>query len=112
MLASYREVMGNYYFRLLWLAQIISQIALNMLSFVLAIQVYQRTHSNTAVSLMLMTFAVPSVIFGILAGGIVDQFDKKKILMFCNFTRFMILLGYFIFYDNLVMLYVLSVAIS
>ena len=32
--------------------------------------------------------------------------------MFCNFSRFLILLAYFIFYDNLLMLYVLSVAIS
>lgn len=112
MSSSYREIIGNYPFRVLWLAQIISQIAMNMLSFVLAIQVYQKTFSNTAVSLMLLTFGIPSIVFGVLAGGIVDRFDKRKILMFCNLGRFFILMAYAFFHENLLMLYLLSIAVS
>src|SRR3989338_7555159 len=85
---------------------------MNMLSFVLAIQVYQKTFSNTAVSLMLLTFGIPSIIFGVLAGGIVDRFDKRKILMFCNLGRFFILIAYAFFHENLLMLYLLSIAVS
>src|SRR3989338_1701651 len=100
MSSSYREIISNYPFRVLWLAQIISQIAMNMLSFVLAIQVYQKTFSNTAVSLMLLTFGIPSIIFGVLAGGIVDRYDKRKILMFCNLGRFFILMAYAFFHEK------------
>lgn len=106
------SVAKNKNFRNLWLGQIVSQIALNMLSFVLAIRVYHETGSNTAVSLMLLCFAVPSVIFGIAAGGIVDYFDKRDILVFCNVSRFFILILFFFLSSNIIALYILSVFIS
>ena len=85
---SYIRVLGNVNFRMLFFGQIISQIALNVLSFVLAIQVYQKTQSNTAVSLMLLTFGIPAIIFGVMFGGIVDEFDKRSILVFHPPARF------------------------
>ncbi len=112
MIKSYIEVIQNIPFRRLWLAQVTSQIGLNMLSFVLAIRVYQETGSNTAVSFMLLAFGVPSIIFGIIAGGLVDYFDKRSILIFCNFTRLMILFAFFIFSHNIYILFILTVIIS
>lgn len=105
-------VIKNRSFTFLWSAQAISQISLNMLSFILAIQVYQYTVSNTAVSLMLITFALPSVIFGIVFGGIVDGLDKRKVLVFCNLSRALVLIGYFWFFNNLPFLYLLTAIIS
>lgn len=112
MLSNYLTVIKNKDFRFLWLAQITSQIALNMLSFVLAIIVYQATHSNTAVSLILLSFAIPSIIFGIVAGGIVDFYDKRVVLLICNVSRFILLLGFFLFSQNILFLFVLTVLIS
>jgi len=109
---SYIRVLGNVNFRMLFFGQIISQIALNVLSFVLAIQVYQKTQSNTAVSLMLLTFGIPAIIFGVMFGGIVDEFDKRSILVFCNLSRAFILVGYFLLGSVLFLLYFLSVLIS
>ncbi|OGG15788.1 hypothetical protein A3D78_04785 [Candidatus Gottesmanbacteria bacterium RIFCSPHIGHO2_02_FULL_39_14] len=97
---------------MLWLGQIISQISLNILSFVLAIEVYQLTMSNTAVSLMLLTFGLPAIIFGVMFGGIVDHFDKRSVLIFCNLSRAFILFFYFLFSAHIFMLYLLSVLIS
>lgn len=112
MKTPFAEVLSNPDFRKLWLGQIISQVALNMLLFVLALHVYSRTHSNAAVSLMLLTFGIPSIIFGVIAGGIVDHFDKRKILLFCNTSRVLILLLFFLLSRNLFALYLLSVLIS
>lgn len=112
MINSYIKVIKNLNFRRLWLGQITSQVALNMLSFVLAIRVYQETHSNTAVSLMFLSFGIPSLIFGIIAGGIVDFFDKRNILIFCNCFRIFILLGFFFFQSNLVAIYILTILIA
>ncbi len=112
MIKSYLEVIRNIPFRRLWLAQITSQIGLNMLSFVLAIKVYQETGSNTAVSFMLLAFGVPSIVFGIIAGGLVDYFDKRSILIFCNFTRLLILIAFFIFSHNIYVIFLLTVIIS
>lgn len=99
-------------FRNLWLGQVVSQIAMNMLMFVLAIRVYRDTGSNTAVSVMLLSFSIPSILFGVLSGNVVDFIDRKKILVFCNFSRVLILILYFLFSDNLILLYILSVVVS
>lgn len=109
---SYLTVIGNCHFRNLWLGQITSQIALNMLAFVLAIRVYQETASNTAVSLMLLTFGVPAIVFGVIAGGIVDQFDKRDILIFCNISRVLVFIVFFLCATSLSMLYFLNIVIS
>jgi MFS family permease len=108
----YIELIRNTNFRNIWLGQVTSQIALNMLSFVLAIRVYKETGSNTAVSIMLLTFGIPSILFGFIAGGLVDHFNKRNILVFCNVSRIFILILFYFFFQNLFSLYILSVIIS
>lgn len=109
---AYINVLKNLHFRHLWLGQITSQISLNMLFFVLAIRVYSVTGSNTAVSFMLLSFGIPAVFFGIIAGGIVDYYDNRLVMLFSNITRAVLLFSFFIFESNLYMLYVLSVFVS
>lgn len=110
--SPYITVLRNIGFRRLLAAQITSQIALNMLSFILAIHVYQQTHSNIAVSLLLLTFGLPSLLFGIIAGGIVDNYDKKNILLFCNISRAFAFIGFFFFSNSLLAIYILAVVFS
>lgn len=105
-------VFTNRSFRNLWLGQITSQIALNMLSFVLVIRVYQLTGSNTAVSFILLAFAVPAILFGVVAGGLVDNFDKRSVLLFCNAFRVLLLVVFFLLSANIFFLYFLTVIIS
>ena len=112
MIKQYSSIIKNKDFKNLWLGQILSQISLNMLCFVLAIWVYQETKSNAAVSFMLLAFSIPSIIIGFLAGGIVDRFDKRSILYYCNLSRALILLFFFFYARNLVALFALAVIIS
>jgi MFS family permease len=109
---SYIAVIKNHHFRNLWLAQIISQIAFNMLCFILVIRVYQETHSNFAVSMLLLSFAIPAVIFGVVAGGLVDHFDRRDVLVACNLLRVFAFMAFFIFSSNLMLLYLFAVIIS
>ena len=62
------SVLGILPFRTLWAAQLCSQLGFAMLLFVLALRVYQLTASNTAVSVLFLTFGVPAVLFGMAAG--------------------------------------------
>ncbi|MBI3379242.1 MFS transporter [Candidatus Gottesmanbacteria bacterium] len=112
MLNSYISVIKNTNFRNIWLGQITSQISLNMLIFVLAIMVYQTTRSSTVVSLMLLCFAIPSVIFGVVAGGIVDFYDKRIVLLLCNISRVFIFIGFFLFANNILAIFILAILIS
>jgi MFS family permease len=112
MASSFSSVLQNTNFRKLWFAQITSQIALNMLIFVLGMKVYEETRSNAAVSFLLLTFNIPAIIFGVVAGGVVDHFDKRTVLIFCNLVRFILLVLFFIYFKNIGALLVLSVLIS
>ena len=112
MLKQYLALVQNRNFRNLWLGQITSQIALNMLYFVLAIKVYQDTRSNAAVSYMILAFGIPSIIFGVIAGGIVDKCNKRTVLLFSNIIRVFILALFYFFLNNLFLIYLFTIIIS
>lgn len=105
-------VIYNRNFRNLWLGQITSQIAINMMAFVLVLRIYQTTTSNTAVSFLILTIGLPAVLFGALAGTLVDRFDKRNVLLVTNLLRMIFLLGFFATSETLPWVYFLVLATS
>lgn len=101
------KVILNTSFVKLWLAQITSQFALNALYFVLTLRIYDLTKSNTAVSILILTFSLPSVFLGYLAGVYVDQLSLKKVLVWTNFFRALIILILIFFFHSPIILLVL-----
>ena len=67
----------NRHFMFLWMAQAISQIAQNAINFGLLVLVQERTNSTTHMAVAVLSFILPGVIFGILAGVVVDRAEKK-----------------------------------
>lgn len=87
------EVLKIPSFRSLWLAQVISQTALNMLAFVLAVVVYLQTRSNASVSFLYLTIGLPAVFFGVISGIYVDRTNKRILLISSTLLRvFLVLL--------------------
>src|SRR5688572_12482039 len=74
-------------FTKLWFAQLISTIGSSLTDLAAAIVVFRLTNSALAVGLILMASAVPSLIFGLLAGVFVDRFDRKKIMIWSDLLR-------------------------
>lgn len=107
-----KAVIANRNFRNLWLGQIISQIAVNMMGFILMIQIYERTLSNTAVSGMLFAIGLPAIFFGVIAGGVVDQFDKRMILVVSNLIRGAMLFVLFFMSESVAGAYVVAFLFS
>jgi len=95
-------------FLFLWLAEAFSQIAMNMLNFILILLVFSITNSNTAVSGVVLSFTIPAIFFGILAGVYVDHWNKKFVLFATNIVRFALLILLAIFHKNLLSVYTLS----
>lgn len=95
-------------FLLLWLAQITSQLAFNMLNFILIILVYEKTLSNTAVSGLIVSFTIPALLFGLLAGAYVDRRNKKSVLLITNISRAILAVLFYFTKDMLGMVYLLS----
>ncbi len=95
-------------FRYLWLGQIGAQFATNMMLFVLAIRAYQITGTNTAVSGLYLAYGIPSLVFGMLAGVIVDHLDKRAVLSVTSIIRAILVMGLLFFSHNLIAVYVIA----
>lgn len=85
--ASFRQVLRNRNFLLLWLAQLISQTILNAANFGLIVIVTNVTHSVLAAGLAIIAFTFPAVPFGAIAGVVVDHLPKRSVLWVSNILR-------------------------
>ncbi len=96
----------------LWVGEVITQISGNLFNFFLILIVFKLTHSNTAVSGVVLSFIVPAILFGSMAGVFVDRWDKKKVLIVTNLLRagLLILLAFYI--NNLILIYIISLLFS
>jgi len=74
-------------FRFLWTAQLVSTIGSSLTDLAAAILVFRVTHSALNVGLVLIVTALPTLVFGLVAGVFVDRFDRKKILLASDLLR-------------------------
>ena len=74
-------------FSLLWMAQLVSTIGSSLTDLAAGILVYRVTGSALSVGLMLMATAVPSLVVGLLAGVVVDRYDRKRIMIATDLIR-------------------------
>src|SRR3989304_10405690 len=80
-------VLGNRNFRLLWLSQICAQTAQNAILFTLLVVVVAQTGSSTQGSLLVISYVVPSILFGLVAGLLVDRWRKREVLVLTSLAR-------------------------
>ncbi len=90
---SFRAVLENGPFLRLWLAQAISQTANNMVNFALLlrvrniVEVHDLPQANTAISLVILAFSLPSVLFGPVAGVMADRSNRRALMAIVNVLR-------------------------
>lgn len=104
---AYSHILRIPSFRALWFGQIASQVAINTLLFVLALRIYQTTGSNTAVSGLFLAFGIPGVLFGMVAGTIVDRLDKRTMLLLSDIARACLVIPLVFFSGSLWFVYAL-----
>lgn len=71
-------------FLLLWSGQSLSQMGSAMTSFALIIWVYQRQCTAMSVALLSVFSYLPYVLVSIFAGALIDNINKKRMLLICN----------------------------
>lgn len=91
---------------------IFSQIATNMLNIVLILLTYKLTNSSFAVSILIITFLLPQVALSFMGGIIADAKNKRRILLFGNLGRVLVLLLLYFAKESLAMIYIFQLAIS
>ncbi len=105
-------VLKNRPFLLLWLAQAATQIGGNMVLYGLTVIVASATDSNTAVSLLILTFLVPAVLFSAVAGVYVDRLDRRLILVITNVLRAVAFVAIWFAGEHLLAILVLNIFVS
>ena len=113
---SYVQVIRDRNFAKLWVSQILSLTAQNLLNFALIIRIFDLTQggrfANLAVAMLILSFGIPAVLFSSLAGVYVDHWDRKRVLVVSNVVRTILVLGFLIFEHNLVIVLFLAFLIS
>lgn len=74
-------------FRRLWLGQAVSYFGDMMNTTGLAIMLFVVSHSASIVALGLIAKAVPTVCFGLIAGPIVDRFNRQRVMVLADLAR-------------------------
>jgi MFS transporter, DHA3 family, macrolide efflux protein len=107
------SIFRNRSFTYLWTGQLVSTIGDALTSLAAGIIVFQITGSVLSVGLILMASAAPTLVFGLIAGVVVDRYDRKKIMIVTLVVRaglvalipFLVMDG-----DDIIWLYVLVLA--
>jgi MFS family permease len=107
-----RRVLANPRFLALFASQILTQVGGNMVLFGLTVEVFSLTHSSTSVSILLLTFLVPAVVFGAIAGVFVDRFDRRWILIGTNLARGALFLSLAFLPEQLWIIYVVTAIVA
>ena len=99
-------------FSFLLISEFFSQFAMNLLNFILLIVVFQLSSSNIAVAGVVLSFTLPSILFGILAGTYVDKWNKKNVLVYTNVLRALASFPLIFISSELFVVYTLSFLVS
>lgn len=80
-------------------AQIVSPIAESFSTILITWTIWKESNSTTLLALTLILTTIPQIIFGMVAGVATDRFNRKKIVMFCNAIRavLMVVMGFLAF---------------
>src|SRR3989440_1290196 len=84
---GFGSVLANHDFRLIWSAQVASQLADKFLMFALLILTYSISRASTHGAALFLAYTFPSVFLSPLAGVYADRHDKKRLMFFTNAIR-------------------------
>lgn len=107
-----RELEPNRHFLKLWLSQLLSLTAFNMVNFTLLLRVYELTNSATFVSLFVLSFGLPSLFFGAIAGVFADRWNRRRVVIVTNLLRTAAVLAYLPAINHLPTIYVVTFAMA
>ena len=113
---EYLRLLRHGNFAKLWFAQILSQVGQNLLNFALIILVYdlaQHTRfANSSVALLVIAFGLPALLIAPIAGGLVDRWDRKTVMVVSNVLRAMLVPLYLLAGHRLWLILILSFVVS
>ncbi|OGM22579.1 hypothetical protein A2961_03890 [Candidatus Woesebacteria bacterium RIFCSPLOWO2_01_FULL_39_21] len=86
------------HFTYLWFSQIISQLIINTLSFLIITRIFELTNSTIAVSFVWVAYAMPAIVFGPIGAVTADIVDKRKIMILSLAFQSLVIFSFSFFY--------------
>jgi len=91
-----RALLGLRDFRLLFVAQAISDVGDGLTYLSLFLLVNQITHSAAALAVMSIAIALPAMTLGLFAGAYADRLDRRRIMLASDSLRGVVVLGFIV----------------
>jgi MFS family permease len=107
-----RSILRDPVFGRLWFVQASTQVGGNMSLYALTILVFATTRSNAAVSALVMSFLVPTILLSAVAGVFVDRLDVRWALIVPNLVRTLLTVGLAVAGANVPLLLLFNLGIS
>lgn len=89
--SALRSLNRNRDFMLLWSGQVVSRIGSRVSTFAFPLLTLTLTHSALQAGLVTAANTVPSLILGLPAGVLVDRWNRKQVMLACDFGRAVVL---------------------
>jgi len=112
-MSEFTSIFKTRKFMYLWTSQILSQVTVNIMNFLLLARLYTATHSSIATSLLWVSYSLPALIIGPIGAASVDLFSRRKMLMITNLLQAITVFVYiFINQQSIFILYAIVLAYS
>jgi MFS family permease len=110
---DFKTLIKNSNFVHLWTSQILSQLTINLMNFLILTRLFTVTGSTIATSLLWLAYALPAIFFGPIGAASVDLISRRKTLMVTNFMQALSVFGFiFTHQSNFFLLYVVVLLYS
>jgi MFS family permease len=90
----------NKSFGFLWASQILSQLTVNGMNFLLLIRLFAETSSTMAVSMLWLSYSLPVIFLGPIASSLVDRTNKRQLLVITNLFQAITVFFYALTFGN------------
>jgi MFS family permease len=110
---AFKELLKNSKFVSLWASQMLSQLTVNLMNFLIITRLFTVTGSTIATSLLWLSYALPAIFFGPIGAASVDLLSRRKTLMITNFMQSLSVIAFILIHqNNTFLLYVLVLLYS
>lgn len=101
----------NKNFLLLWSSQVLSQMSINIMNFLVLIHVYEKTNSSIAASMVWISYGMTVVVLGPILASVVELNDKRKVMLLSNVLQAFVIAVFALLYQNYLYLSFIVVAL-
>lgn len=100
MVDEFKPLIRNSKFVLIWFSQILSQLTIHIMNFLLLIRLFAITGSTIATSLLWVAYALPAILIGPIAAASVDMVDRRRMLMITNLLQALAIFSYALLHET------------